>query len=372
VTAVAIADPPGPERRESLPGYLALLWLLSTGALVALAIGQPQRSWSPPPRTEVVLGGEYYRLDAPHLEWLRSFSALHFSEGREAARGLLESELERGLDEIFAAVRGRLPQFADWYYSLGGEYSRLGMAALAQLNRADGNFVANKAASMLFPTDEWEAALGGLDRRMLATLEAQQQSVRADWLAQLGERLAPQRIPAPLRPAGEAVRAPPLELDGFGARRLAEEQQALAGRIRMSSAAGGAAAGTVLWRQAAARAGTATGRAIAARGASRTAARAGAATTGGLAACAATGPAAAGCALLAGAVAWVATDWALLRVDEMRHRDELLGALDAGLGALQAQMLEEVLAAYDAVTREQEASAEVAIASEFKPAQAGR
>lgn len=367
-----LAEPAGPGRRGARPAWLALLWLAAFGALLALAASQEQRDWSRPAPAEVVLGGEHYRLDAPQLEWLRAFSALHLSEGRAVARELLAAELDAGLDEVFAPVHRRLPGFADWYYSLGGEYSRLGMAALAQLNLADGNFIASKAASMLFPTEEWEDALAGLDERMLAALQAQQQAVRADWLRQVGERLAPYRVPAPLEGAAGESRAAPLRLDGFMARWIADEQAALAGRVRMSSVAGGAAAGSVLWRRAAARAATATGRAVAARGASRTAARAGAATTGSLAVCAATGPAAAGCALLAGAAAWVATDWALLRIDEWRHRDELLAALEAGLEHLQAHMRDEVLAAHDALGEALAERAETAIVREFRPARAGR
>lgn len=356
----------------SRAALLALLWLAAAAALLTLVAGQPQRSWSPSPQAEVVLAGEHYRLDAAQFEWLQAFSRLHFSEGRHAARSLLEAELADGLDEVFAAVRVRLPEFADWYYSLGGEYSRLGMAALAQLDLADGNFIADKAATILFPTQEWEAALAGLDRRMLAMLEAHRHKVRADWVAQLVDRLASHRVPAPLEVAGRSERLEPLPLEGLIARRLDEEQQAFGTRIRLSSVAGGAVAGAVLWRQAAARAATATGRAVVVRGAGRTVARTGVATTGGLAVCAAAGPAAAGCALLAGAVAWVATDLALLRVDELRKRDELLAALDAGLGQLRAQMQNDVLAAYDAVSEEQQAWAATAIDREFRPAQAGR
>ena len=350
-----------------------MLWLVATAALFALAANQPQRAWSPPPQAEVVLGDAHYRLDAAQVEWLQAFSRLHFSAGREAARALLEAELGSGLDAVFAGVRERLPEFADWYYSLGGEYSRLGMAALAQLNLAEGEFIARKAATMLFPAEDWEAALAGLDAHMLATLQGHQQRVRAGWLAEVGERLAPYRVPAPLGAASDAARAEPLRLDGFIAQWVAEEGEAFRGRVQLSAAAGGsAAAGTVLWRRAAARATAASGRVVAARGASRTAGRMGAYATGGLAACAATGPAAAGCALLAGAVAWVATDWALLRIEEARSRDELLAALDAGLAQLQAQMFDEVLAAYDAVAFEQEALAGGAIEREFRPAQAGR
>lgn len=366
MTALAV-EPAGPGRRAPRPGYLALLWLAATGTLLALAVSQPQRHWTPAAPTEVVLGGEHYRLDAPQLAWLRAFSALHFSEGRAASREVLALELDRGLEEVFAAVRGRLPAFADWYYSLGGEYSRLGMAALTRLNLVDGEFIANRAAAMLFPAEEWESALAGLDRRMLATLEAHQQSVRADWLAQLEDRLAPHRVPAPLDGRRGGARAEPLGLDRFIAGWIEQERHAFAGRLRASTAAGGAAAGAVLWRRAAARAAAASGRAIAARGAGRATA-----TAGSLAVCAATGPAAAGCALLAGAVAWLATDWALLQLDEWRSRDALLAALDAGLEQLRAQMQADVLAAHDALSRELEARAGAVIEREFRPAQAGR
>jgi hypothetical protein len=372
LTALAV-EHSRPDRRGSRPGLLALLWLVATGALLALVATQPQHSWRPPAQTPVVLEGEHYRLDAAQVDWLQAFTRLHFSEGQGAARVLLEKELGTGLDEIFDDVRARLPAFADWYYSLGGEYSRLGMAALARLSLVDGNFIASKATATLFPDEAWEQALAGLDPRMLATLHVHRQRVRAQWLAELGERLAPYRVPAPLTSSGDAAWGEPLELDGFITRWAAEEQQAFAGRIRMSTVAGGSAAvGTVLWRRAAARAAAASGRVIAARGASRTAARVGASATGGLAVCAATGPAAAGCALLAGAAAWIATDWVLLRVDEAQHRDDLLAALEAGLDQLQAQMFAEVLAAYDAATRDQEERAAAVIAREFRPARAGR
>lgn len=372
MTALAL-EPDRPDRRGIRPGFLALLWLVAAAGLLALAATQTQRSWTPPPRTAVVLEGEHYRLEAAQLDWLKAFSQLHFSEGRDAARGLLADELGAGLDDIFGDVRARLPQFADWYYSLGGEYSRLGMAALARLSLADGDFVAGKATSMLFPDKEWERALGELDLRMSGTLQAHQLRLGADWLAQVSNRLAPYRVPAPLESARSADWSAPLRLDGFIGRWLAEEQEDFQSRVRLSTAAGGgAAAGVVLWRRAAARAAAASGRAVAARSTGRVAARAGTAASGGLAVCAATGPAAAGCALLAGAAAWLATDWALLRIEEARNRDELLAALEAGLDQFQAQMQADVLAAYDAVTREQEERAGAVITRAFSPAQAGR
>jgi hypothetical protein len=355
------------------PGFLALLWAAATAGLLLLVATQPQRAWSPPPHTTVVLGGEHYRLDAVGMAWLQEISRLHFSEGAEGARALMAGELAAGLDEAFAGVRARLPTFADWYYSLGGEYSRLGMAALARLDLADGEYVARRATEMLFPAEDWERALAKLDLRMVSALHAHQQGQRHDWLADVGARLAPHRVPAPLDPGDRLASGELLILDGLIAELVSAEQEALRGRVRMSTVAGGStAAGVLMWRAAAARAATASGRAAAARGAGRTAARAGTAAGGGLAACAPGGPMAAGCAVLAFAATWVATDWALLKLDEVMRRDDLLAALEAGLAQLEAKMQEDALVALDAVVREQEARAAEAVTRSFTPARAGQ
>jgi hypothetical protein len=349
-------------------GFLAPLWLLATGALCWLVLSQPQQQWAPPPQAPVALGEEHYRLGPQELEWLRAFSLLHFGD-REAGRELLAKELDAGLEEVFAGVRARLPEFADWYYSLGGEYTRLSMAALARLNLAEDSFVAGKAAEMLFPAETWEQDLDGLDGRALAHLQGHQRQLRDGWLAELSGRLAPYRVPAPLDPAGQSAAAQ-LRIDDLGTQLVVREREALESRVALSSAAaGGVAAGTIVWRGAAARGATASGRAAAARGVGRGAARAGAAAGGGAAAC---GPAALGCALLAGAAAWVATDWALLRLDEALNRDELLAALDASLAGLKAEMHADLLHAYQAVLDRYHDGVEVEIASAFSPARAGR
>lgn len=67
----------------------------------------------------------------------------------------------------------------------------------------------------------------------------------------------------------------------------------------------------------------------------------------------------------------MASDWVLVKLDEGRHRDDLLAALEAGLEQLQAQMFEDVLTAYDAVARDQEERAAAVISREFRPARAG-
>jgi hypothetical protein len=73
---------------------------------------------------------------------------------------------------VFAGVRARLPEFVDWHYSLGGEYTRLGMAVLGALKLSDGEFVAYRATAMLFPDSVWDSELAHVAQATALALEA--------------------------------------------------------------------------------------------------------------------------------------------------------------------------------------------------------
>src|SRR5690606_16520573 len=138
--------------------------------------------------------------------------------------------------------------------------------------------------------------------------------------------------------------------------------------ISTGAAAVGAVAAPALARAAAVRG----GRAAASRAAARGASRIGTAALGGAAVCAPGGPAAAACAVLAGAGAWLATDWALLRLDERLHRAELERSFGEALIDLRAEVDRELTAAFDAAIEAHYADAEVEIRRTFVPAHAGR
>ena len=339
---------------------------LAAGALLCWGvITQPQRAWTPPVQVPVQLGEQHYRLDAARLAWIEAFSRLHFSAGQAHGRALLEAELDNGLRGAFDEVSGRLPEFADWYYSLGGEYSRLAMTALAWMNLADDGYVARRAAEVLFPAEAWSEALDGVERKAVGRLLDQQQAVRESWLAEMAARLAPHRVPAPLD--GRTGAAPePVRLDSLDARVLAQERAALETRVAVSSLVAGGVAARVAWRGVAG-----SGRAVAARSLGRGASKAMPAASGALAACSPAGPYALGCAVIAGAAAWVATDWLLLRADEAMNRDALLAALEAGLAEVRRELLADMMAAYDAAAARLHADVEAEITLTFRPARAG-
>ncbi|HEX7062235.1 MAG TPA: hypothetical protein VF200_09700, partial [Woeseiaceae bacterium] len=107
------------------------------------------------------------------------------------------------------------------------------------------------------------------------------------------------------------------------------------------------------------------------RGAARGAARVGAAAAGGATLCAPSGPGAVACALVAGAAAWLGTDWVLLTVDEHFNRDDLVAALEASLDELRAQVERALEESYDRLIAERYGAARQEIREGFVPANAG-
>jgi len=356
---------------RALTGGAALVVLLVAGALLYLVLQVRPLEWQAPPAIELSLAGERYRISPAELEQLESFSTLHFAAGADAARELAAEEIAARLDPAFARARARLPAFADWYYSLRGEYSRLAMAALSVAHLAEPGYVAARAGEMLLPEQVWERDLAALQRAAEARLAEHNGAVRAEWLAEVTRRLAPHRIPAPL-PGSEAAR-PALAIETLLADLEEREQSAFRTRVSLSAlAAAGAAAGPAVWSAATARRAAAGGRAVAARAGGRAAARAGSAAAGGAAVCSPSGLGALACGLVAGTAVWLGADWALLRVDEHFNRDELLAALDTGLTELRVQIENALLEAYDELIATHYGQVQDEIRDGFVPAHAGR
>ena len=351
-------DMPAPETRGARAGFLAIAWACGALALLLLVTTQAQRDWAPPPRLDLSHGEQHYRLEAEQAAWLREFSRLHFAAGSEATRAALERELAASLEALFDQARARLPAFADWYYSLQGEYSRLAMAAMALLDPATAGFMGEKAQAVVLPG--WEEELAALEAALAASLRAEDEQLREGWLAELSQRLKPYRVPAPIEFGEADGRSRALELEGMAAGLVRQEREAFQARLGLSTAAGGAAAGAVVWRASASRAG-------ASRVAGRGVARAGTAAGGAAAVCGPGGPVAIGCAFAAGAAAWLATDWALLKLEEARHREALIAELAAGLAELEQQLLQETMATVDQVLARDQAQRERSIDVSFTP-----
>lgn len=337
---------------------LALFWW----AVAATEQREPRET----PRAELIHQDRVYRVPASRLAWLDEFSRMHFAESEQHAREHMEAGLAGGLDDLFGRLEDRVPGFLDWYYSLGGEYTRMGLALLSWSGLMEEEAAQRQATERLMPED-FETELEWLRGRLDRGLGEQARAAREGWLARMAELLDARRIPEPLEYSDRVV-----QLDHLAAELSGYESPEFISRMSTSSlVAGGVMAAPLAVRLARRQATTASGRALAARGASRGAARAGTGAAGGAALCAPGGPAALGCALVAGGVAWLATDWALLSLDEAMNRDEMERELHRALEALREELEADMLAAWDRTIERQYASMRKEVTTTFRPLDAG-
>lgn len=355
------ASPP-----ETAVPVVRLLALLAGVAALCLVLVQ-REAWQaardPGAPVVVRVGDAHYQVSPRRAEELALLSALRFAEGEEAAREAVAHHLDQSLDRLFADLSARLPVFADWYYSLGGEYARLSMWALEKASLADEGFVARRAEALIFEAADFENRLEILRVQADARLLRAARETREHWLAEMLDLLDADRMPVAPLPDTETLALDELtqQLTGYGSPEFIA-------RMSLSSAAAvGIAAGPLIWRAASRRAAATSGRAVAARGAGRGAARAGTAAAGGATLCAPSGPGALACALVAGAAGWLATDWALLRLDEALNRDELEAALQQSLDDMREELGKSLMAAYDRVLDEQYGAMQTDIQRTFRP-----
>lgn len=363
---------PSPEhssapRSRLRQALLTLLLVLACLFLFKQIMTQVPRQWSGNPGQIVELDDQYYRLNQAQMEWLASFTSERFNAAQTLSEERVHQQIDAQLDSLFARVSERLPLFADWYYSLSGEYSRMAMAALSTGKLVEGDFVARKAAEVLFPDPIWQGGLTRLENDSNAVLLDQQAQTRAAWLSEVQRLLATQKVPAPIaglgdthvRPELQPLDALLLELDELDA------LSPLRNRVAISSLGAAGVAGPALWRAVAARNALGSARVVAATSA-RGGSRLGGAAAGALL-CAPGGPVAVVCAAGAGVVTWLATDWLLLQLDEAWNKEELLRHMTAALLDLRLGLEAELLAAYEARIAAIGSASQAAISQTFSP-----
>lgn len=347
--------------------FLALFLVLACTLLLTQFVIQRPRQWSGNPVQLLALDAQYYRLNQTQMAWLASFTAEHFRAGAVQSRERVEQQIDAQLDSLFARVNERLPLFADWYYSLSGEYSRMAMAALSTTKLVEGDFVARKAAEVLFPEPVWQSGLLRLENDSNTQVLAQQAQTRAAWLSEVQSLLATQRVPAPSASLGDIPQAAVLKpLDALLVQ--LDELDAISplrNRVAVSSLGAASVAGPALWRAVTARNAIASARVLAASSA-RGGSRLGGAAAGAML-CAPGGPLVVACAAGAGVVTWLATDWLLLQLDEAWNREELLNHMEEALLDLRSGLEAELLTAYEARIAAIESASQAAISQTFSP-----
>jgi len=283
-------------------------------------------------RLHLVLDGSHYRVPQSRLPALQARSGIWFRQGGALAREGLEERLERGMVRLFEPVEKQVPAFLDWYYSLGGEYTRLSGWALEKMGFEGRALVVGRTEELLFEETDFRSRLVVLERGLATDAGRYAERTRTGWRRMMKAALSDYEVPPPLNHARENdPRA--LDLDGLSSGVMADERSRLENRLALSGA-GGIATGALVWRTATRAAAASGGRVAAARGAGRVASRAGSAALAGLGICGATGPLAVGCGLVAGTAAWISIDWAMIEADEWANRDRLEQRLREGLNGV--------------------------------------
>ncbi|MGM0552638.1 MAG: hypothetical protein ACQETK_02340 [Pseudomonadota bacterium] len=308
--------------------------LLASLALLWLASQHEPRTWVGDQPLTLQLGEQRYQLDRQRLAALERYTLEWLEAGDTAAREHWQGRVDAELDAGFEALHARVPDVAEWYYSLGAEYSRLWRRGAQWMDESDPDAGARMLRERLLPEALWDAPLQELATTVEWGLDEQQRQVRDAWRLELADRLADARIPDPPPRAGGSSA---VEIEQGHALHAALDVD-LERFDRRTGLAAKVAAGTGLATPLIARAVQAR---LAARatqaGLARSLGRAGRAGTIGAGVCAWSGPFSLGCGVTAAGATIIGVDWLLLRLDETRHREHLEQALHEALDALHTE-----------------------------------
>ncbi len=334
-------------QRRGIAGNAARVLGVVLGLALLTVLVIDQRPWDRLFATDsavgIVIQGQRFQLPAEQSADLEGRAARHADRGAaeasDAAARLVASEL----DDLFERLSERLPAYADWYFSLRGEYTRLSLLILRWGGLATADPVVDKAVELILGGEELAGEVSAIEGRVEGLLTARARELRTAWLQEL---LLMAGEPKPASEPGEPTAVVLLddlaeEFGGHGSSEFLTRLSASSAGAASVGAAGPLVARLAL-RSSAAAAGSGS---LALKGAGRGAAKAGGAGAGALG-CAAAGPAAWACALAVGGAAWVATDWALLSADEWRNRDALIADWEERLALLRAELEATLLDQY--------------------------
>lgn len=255
-----------------------------------------------------------------------AFDKMVSQAGREAVDAVVIEFLDPALDRVFAPVRAGIPAYADFHYTVLGEYTELAEAVLGR--------VSSGVQDKMF---------AGFDARLQAEMAGLDTQLVAAYVAAINGRL-------------EALRAslanPDVDFGPVTQKAIADAQARFAvtlpvGLMASAAVTGGAA------KAATAGMAKALVKKIAAKTTAKAAGKLGATIAGGGAgalACSWAGPVAVACGAAAGIAAWFAVDAAIVRLDEVFTRPDFEAELCALVAEFQANLRARAIAALEAKT----------------------
>lgn len=321
-------------------GFFGAIVILASVTLFAAVRTMIDHS-EPEPETslvEVIVRGRVRQLPEQSLNDVladaRSDVARRRGETVERVRQRIDAEV----DPIFTLALDNVPRFADWYYSLQGEYARYASALAGDL----GVFLEDRMKEEIF-------AAGGIEARIDEKLQEINRYVARDLqdaaravLQNLAEAVAGN---GPVTDDRARIRLEgALDLDAVLAHSLAVtpndvERQVVSGLAAtgVGIAAGKGLGAVVVKKMVAKVAGTKTFQLAAvllAKLATKMVAKGGgaaAAAAAGAAICSPGGPLALACGAAAGVVTWITVDKAFIELEEAIDRDEFERELRAAI-----------------------------------------
>lgn len=314
-----------------------LVWLPVLGVPILVAIilwsvlADNPWGWLMPNRVDVVLNDQSFQVPPHRLSRLSEHEPDWLSQAEADALRVLENEIAQASGQLFDSVNARIPEFADWYYSMGGLTARGVSGLLTWVMDDPTDYVAVALSERLFPAEQWEVEMQALEQAVDGAYQQRITVLENQWVRWFEQELASYRVTA-------TTTAAETETVDVMARVQAQVRDSLdTERATIQMAGGGVSGvGAVLAVRSVSAAGA---RAAAARAGTRLATRS--TTVAATGACAGTGPLAIACGVLVFSGATLSTEWALLRADEALNRNALESALEQSIRALQEEMLTE-------------------------------
>ncbi len=301
------------------------------------------------------------RPDPQAVATLEGALGTTLQRARSEARALADARSEAAVAEIFVNVEGGVDRYLDWYFTVIGEYQRLGALATGDF----AGLVSRQLEQQLFGEG---AAFGERVEAVARVIDAEVEGKMSKAASEMQAR------------AREGLRTQPCRFERVNFAALGNLKR---DRLRAATAAGAGLAGGMAVRLLAARAAASVAARAAGRRSFQVAARVGGnvvarragsitlSAAGAAAACAPGGPLAVICAIGAGMVVWLATDQAFIMIDEALFRGDMRKELLVAVGEEQAALLAALkareAAAIDAMAAEIHASVQRA----FVPARQG-
>jgi len=327
-------------------GALVLLTLLSTAALMkgARELAEREPAIGSEPVWRIIVHGDLHVLEEAEFRAFQERLEAHVDRRLAGLLRDTEGAIDREVERTFAPVYAAIPRYADWYYSLTGEYLRYAHA----LGSGVADYMVDKLEEILFEETSVTAMLEGLPARLQVEMARRVRRAGEGMLADLaadlegsGEKAGRSQVHWEL--AGE------IPLDTLVGEELMPSA-GLTGRQLFSLGAGAgasvlAAKGGAALLVKKAVAGVAGGKSfklaasLAGKLATKSALKGGGALAGagtGTLLCAPGGPLALLCGTGAGVATWLAVDLAALEVDEQLHRETFEREIEEAIRAEEA------------------------------------